>query len=82
MSLAQILGVRDGGDRRTYEGQPREPGAVRGVTAAGHRGPRPRWRPRPGNLIDRRGAALALPILLAVALNVAAVAGHPGICNR
>src|SRR5262249_43964116 len=29
--------------------------AVRGVTAAGRRGPRLRWRPLPGNLIDRRG---------------------------
>jgi hypothetical protein len=45
------------------------------VTAAGRRGPRLHWRPRPGNLIYRRGAALALPILLAAALNVAAVAG-------
>jgi hypothetical protein len=34
-----------------------------------------RGRSRPGNLIDRRGAALAPPILLAVALNVAAVIG-------
>jgi hypothetical protein len=45
------------------------------VTAAGRRGPRLRWRPLSGNLIDRRGAALAPPVLLAVALNVAAVAG-------
>jgi hypothetical protein len=55
------------------------------VTAAGRRGPRLRWRPRPGNLIDRRGAALALPILLpillAIALNVAAVAGLAGIAG-
>ena len=51
------------------------------MTAAGHRGPRLRWRPRPGNLIDRRGAALALPILLAVALNVAAVAGLADIAG-
>ncbi len=51
------------------------------MTAAGRRGPRLRWRPLPGNLIDRRGAALALPILLAVALNVAAVAGLAGIAG-
>jgi hypothetical protein len=44
------------------------------VTATG-RGPRLRWRPLSGNLIDRRRAALAAPILLAVGLNVAAVAG-------
>jgi hypothetical protein len=48
---------------------------------SGRRGPRLRWRPPPGNLIDRRGAALALPILLAVALNVAAVAGLAGIAG-
>lgn len=35
----------------------------------------------PGNLIDRRGAALAPPILLAVALNVAAVAGLADIAG-
>jgi hypothetical protein len=40
-----------------------------------------RWWPRPGNLIDRRGAALAPPVLLAVALNVAAVAGLAGIAG-
>lgn len=40
-----------------------------------HRGPLLRWRSLSGNLIDRHGAALALPILLAVALNVAAVTG-------
>jgi LUD domain len=51
------------------------------VTAAGRRGPRLRWRSLPGNLIDRRGAALALPILLAVGLNVAAVAGLAGIAG-
>jgi hypothetical protein len=51
------------------------------VTAAGRRGPRPRWRPLPGNLIDRRGSALALPILLAIALNVAAVASLAGIAG-
>ena len=51
------------------------------MTAAGRRGPRLRWRPLPGNLIDRRGAALALPVLLAVALNVAAVAGLSGIAG-
>jgi hypothetical protein len=48
------------------------------VTATGHRGPHLPWRPLPGNLIDRRGAALAPPILLAAALNVAAVAGLAG----
>ena len=36
---------------------------------------RPGWRSVSGNLIDRRGAALAPPILLAVGLNVAAVTG-------
>jgi hypothetical protein len=51
------------------------------VTAAGRRGPRLRWRPLPGNLIDRRGSALALPILLAIALNVAAVASLAGIAG-
>ena len=51
------------------------------MTAAGRRGPRLRWRSLPGNLIDRRGAALALPILLAVALNVAAVAGLADIAG-
>jgi len=45
------------------------------VTAAGRRGPRLRGRSLPGNLIDRRGAALAPPILLAAGLNVAAVTG-------
>lgn len=48
------------------------------MTAAGRRGPGLRWRPLPGNLIDQRGAALALPILLAAGLNVAAVAGLAG----
>jgi len=51
------------------------------VTAAGRRGPRLRWRPRQGNLIDRRGAALAPPVLLAVALNVAAVIGLADIAG-
>jgi hypothetical protein len=51
------------------------------VTAAERRGPRLRWRPLPGNLIDRRGTALALPILLAIALNVAAVASLAGIAG-
>ena len=51
------------------------------MTAAGRRGPWLRWRPWPGNLTGRRGAALALPILLAVALNVAAVAGLAGIAG-
>jgi hypothetical protein len=45
------------------------------VTATGRNGPRLRWWPRSGNLIDRRGTALAAPILLAVGLNVAAMAG-------
>ena len=54
---------------------------MRCVTAAGRRGPRLRWRPRRGNLIDRRGAALALPIVLAVGLNVAAVAGLAGVAG-
>jgi hypothetical protein len=44
------------------------------VTAAGRRGPRLRWPPL-GNLIDRRGAGLAPPILLAGGLNLAAVIG-------
>jgi hypothetical protein len=51
------------------------------VTATGRRGPHLPWRPLPGNLIDRRGAALAPPILLAAALNVAAVAGLAGIAG-
>ena len=51
------------------------------MTAAGRRGPRLRWRPRPGNLIDRRGAALAPPILLVFGLNVAAVAGLADIAG-
>ena len=55
--------------------------AVRRVTAAGRRGPRLRWRPPSGNLIDRRGAALVPPILLAIGLNVAAVAGLAGIAG-
>jgi hypothetical protein len=45
------------------------------VTAAKRPGPQLRWRPLPGNLIARRGTALAPPILLAGALNVAAVIG-------
>lgn len=45
------------------------------MTAAGRRGPHLRWRSLPGNLIDRRGAALAPPILLAAGLNAPAVAG-------
>jgi hypothetical protein len=45
------------------------------VTAAGRRGPQLRWWSLPGNLIDRRGAALAPPVLLALGLNVAAVIG-------
>jgi hypothetical protein len=49
--------------------------AARRVTAAGRRGPQLRWRPLPGNLTDRRGAALVPPILLAVGLSAAAAAG-------
>jgi len=45
------------------------------MTAAERRGPRLCWRPLPGNLTGRRGAALVRPILLAAGLNVAAVAG-------
>jgi glycosyltransferase 2 family protein len=45
------------------------------VTAAVRRGPQPRWRPPWKDLIDRRGAALAAAILLAVGLNIAAIAG-------
>jgi hypothetical protein len=51
------------------------------VTAPERRGPRLRWRPRPGNLIDRRGAALVPPILVAAGLNVAAVAGLADIAG-
>jgi hypothetical protein len=40
-----------------------------------------RWRPLPGNLIEWRGAALALPIMLAVALNAAAVTVLAGIAG-
>ena len=54
---------------------------MRCVSAAGRRGPRLRWRPLRGNLIDRRGAALALPVVLAAGLNVAAVAGLAGIAG-
>jgi hypothetical protein len=43
--------------------------------AAEDRTPRPRRRWLSGNLINRRGAALVPPILLAIGLNVAAVAG-------
>ena len=48
---------------------------ARRVTAHERRGPQQCWSWLSGNLIDRRGAALAAPILLAVALNVVAVAG-------
>ena len=51
------------------------PAAARGVTAAGRPVPHLRWWSLSGNLIDRRGAALAPPILLALGLNVAAVIG-------
>jgi hypothetical protein len=45
------------------------------LTAAERGGPGPRWRPRPGNLTGRRGAALVPPILLAAGLNAAALTG-------
>jgi hypothetical protein len=45
------------------------------VAATGQPRPLLRWRPLPGNLIDRRGAALIPPILLAGVLNLAAVVG-------
>jgi hypothetical protein len=51
------------------------PAAARDVTAAGRPVPHPRWWSLSGNLIDRRGAALAPPVLLALGLNVAAVIG-------
>jgi len=51
------------------------------VTAAGRRGPHLYWRPLPGTLIGRRGAALAPPIVLAVGLNAAAVTGLAGIAG-
>jgi hypothetical protein len=51
---------------------------ARRVTAAEHPRPQLRGRSLPGNLIGRRGAALAPPILLAVGLNVAAVTGLAG----
>ena len=44
------------------------------MSAAERRALQLRWPP-PGNLIDRRGAALAPPILLATVLNFAAIAG-------
>ena len=53
---------------------------VRRVTADG-RTPRLRRRSLATNLIDRRGAALVPPILLAVGLNVAAVAGLADIAG-
>jgi hypothetical protein len=51
------------------------------VTDAGRRGPPLSWRLPSGNLIDRRGAALVPPIVLAAGLNVAAVAGLAGIAG-
>ncbi len=45
------------------------------MTAAGRRGPHLRGRSLPGNLIDRRGAALAPPSPVTAGLNVAAVTG-------
>ena len=45
------------------------------MTAAERRGPELRWWSLSGNLIDRRGTALAPPVLLALGLNVAAVIG-------
>jgi hypothetical protein len=52
---------------------------TRRVTAAEHPRPQLRGRSLPGNLIGRRGAALAPPILLAVGLSVAGVTGLAGI---
>jgi hypothetical protein len=51
------------------------------VTAAERRGPQLRWWSLSGNLIDRRGAALAPPVLLALGLNVAAVIGLADIAG-
>jgi hypothetical protein len=51
------------------------------VTAAGRRRPQLRGRSMPGDVIDRRGAALAPPILLAAALNIAAVTGLASIAG-
>ena len=48
---------------------------------ARRRGLHLRWRPLPGTLIDRRGAALVPPILLAAGLNVAAVTGLADIAG-
>ena len=45
------------------------------MTAAERREPQLRWWSLSGNLIDRRGAALVPPVLLALGLNVAAVIG-------
>ena len=53
---------------------PPAPGIAAGLPAAERRWPQLRWPPL-GNHIDRHGAALAPPILLASALNVAAVFG-------
>jgi glycosyltransferase 2 family protein len=50
------------------------------VSAAGRPG-RLRWRSLAGNLIDQRGPALAAAILLAVGLNLAAVAGLADIAG-
>jgi hypothetical protein len=51
------------------------------VTASERRRAQRRGRSLPGNLIDRRGAALAPPILLVVGLNVAAVTGLADIAG-
>jgi hypothetical protein len=59
-----------GARRRGVRGE-----AARRVSAAGRRGPGLRWWSLSGNLIDRRGAALVPPVLLALGLNVAAVIG-------
>jgi hypothetical protein len=54
---------------------------ARRVTADERGEPRKRWSWLSANLIDRRGAALAAPILLAVVLNIAAVAGLADIAG-
>jgi hypothetical protein len=51
------------------------------VTVAEHPRPQLRGRWLPGNLIDRRGAALVQPILLAVGLDIAAVTGLADIAG-
>jgi hypothetical protein len=51
------------------------------MTGAGHCRLQLRWRSLSGNLISRRGAALAPPILLAAGLNAAAVTGLADIAG-